>query len=314
MRRFAWEREPSAQELRHFSNLDFRRAYSFQDCHPACCKTLSSRSVSHFCGKAKVLPLETRPQFVDDLPHVPIHKSQEIQQGSRFGHSGFVKRYIEGKAHILIRFRGRDSQEFLAYLQRDGRSGGRADNSMGQRKVLQRPESVESGDDWVERLSFAWGRGTANWCENRSGQHTVFIDDVEVVKLPEPMAIPVLVWLEMSNFVEARLPHALYASWSQCTKVCGRIKDWELGVSDLPTDRLGDGMGQMIERAAEVMERVSKYQGDIERNAGNFEHEIDFVTGLVVLLNSDKVLIGIPEGIDSGFQIVDVLLGPLVFL
>jgi hypothetical protein len=36
-----------------------------------------------------------------------------------FGDAGFVNAYREVKAHILIRFRIRDSQEFLACVQRD---------------------------------------------------------------------------------------------------------------------------------------------------------------------------------------------------
>ena len=61
---------------------------------------------------------------------------------------GFVDRYVERKAHMLLRIRSRDGQEYLACLQRSGGTWNGWDPTMGDRESL----SVIAGKSGIEHI------------------------------------------------------------------------------------------------------------------------------------------------------------------
>lgn len=249
------------------------------------------------------LPNEEWGEFDDDILDGPLEEVHEHRQWKPFGDAGFLDAYCKIKAHLLLRFRCGDRQEFVACIQRDWR-----------KEVL--------GYDAWESLSKLWDKDfwkTARHCRFLSwseGAHRAYVthgqekgmlvDVVKPVELPQE-DIPSLVWLDTIEHFESVLAYSWYQSSQAGFIAFGRIEDWELRVGC----DLGDKpAGEVIKSAAEVVENIAKDQWNIGVNGRKFSEVIAEVSGLRIRLGKDLNRVEIVEGLESRLELLDVLLGP----
>jgi len=167
----------------------------------------------------------------------------------------------------------------------------------------------------VGLIMLAWSESSENWRETHGQQESMLIYDVKSVELPEivPKATT-FVWLDTVENISTRLPHALDISIRQATVISGAIPNWEVSVLyGSFSSGSHNSMSQMVERTTKIVEGVTKNKPNIHWNDRNTLDEISDITGLFVGLLSDTVTVGISEALNSSFEILDMLLAPLVF-
>jgi hypothetical protein len=69
----------------------------------------------------------------------------------------------------------------------------------------------------------------------------------------------------------------------------------------------------MIERASQIMESIPQRESQVIRDGGDVLDVKAHLTDLKIILAPDGVWVGAPEIGHSGFKLVNVLLGPIVF-
>jgi hypothetical protein len=237
----------------------------------------------------------TRCQIGDGSIHFPANELQERQGREYFNNSSFINRYIEGEAHILVRVLSGNGDELLACFYRDCEAGPGGHDMNGKGDSCG-PILAGNQKSSFELLSFAWGHSAGSWYKGHGQQQSVFVANVELMKLPEFMPIPSLVWLDTVERVLARLPKALYLCRRAVTVSLGAIENWESGVlvgclscCDLHRRR------QIIERTAEIMNGVPKYQGDCVGHIGDGLNVVSDVASLLVGIRGNVVSVAIPE-------------------
>ncbi len=238
-------------------------------------------------------------------------ESAQKEEGRRpFDHTRLVDRYVEGKAHILLHLRDGKGAEFIACLRRysdrircgNGVVGGGV--SVGADRFF---SSVES-------CFLAWSHCAADRFSADGQQQAMFVYNVQLMELPEPMTPPTLVWLDsVENFV-AILPKAWYFSSRKAWVVFGAITDWEsnvlVGSSASSND---ESISQMVERAAQVVNGVAQHKREFVGDVGDLLNVKRYLSTLDIILTTDVVGISNPESINGGLKLLDVLLGPIVF-
>ena len=183
--------------------------------------------VYHHGGKANVRSGNTRCQIHNGTKDFPADEARTAGW-EYFNNSSFIDRYIKGEAHILVRVLGRDGNEMLACFQGHLESGSAAQED-GPRSSCS-PILAGNQKSSFELLSFAWGHSAIGWYKTHGHQESVFVLNVELVKLPELMPIPSLVWLDTVDGALARLPKSLYLGRRTVTVTLGAIENWEPGV------------------------------------------------------------------------------------
>ena len=257
-------------------------------------------------------PLEAGGEVVDNRSHFATGLHQEIRgRHESFYNFKFVDRYVKGEAHILIHFRDRERAEFVACLQRDNAG------IVGGENVLVNSETGGAYDRFLglKRGFLAWNHAAANWYGRNRDQHTVLVNEIQFVELPELMTRPTLVWLDTVKDFKARLPKAYYSSARQGFIVFGTIADWERRVLWVKGNSGGfdQGAGKMIERASQIMNSIAESHCEFGVNVRDTFDVIGHASRFEVVFFSDGVGICAPEVGNSGIEIIDVLLGPIVF-
>jgi hypothetical protein len=268
--------------------------------------------VVDFSGDLTPALLETGSKGADNYSDLTANQPQEIQGGHQsLNDFKFVDRYIKGEAHILIHFRDRKRTEFVACLQRDN-SG-----VVGSEDILMR---CESGGAYNRFLGFicgvlAWSHAATNWYGRNCNQHAVLVNDIQFVELPELVTGPILVWLDTVENFKARTPKSFYASSRSGLIVFGEIANWERRVSfvNSTSGSFDQGAGEMIERASQVMNSIAEPHCEFGVNGREALDVIGHASRFEVVFLPDGVGICAPEVNDSGIEIIDVLIGPIVF-
>ena len=255
--------------------------------------------------------LQESTQVGEGLVHFTTQVPQQKVCWHPFNNARLVNRYLEGKAHVLVFFRCGESTKFVAYLSCPDIWVLRSEQH------LTKEDGGTSDDDRlssVEESFLAWKHGSGHRDGADGEQHPVLVADVELMQLPCPMPETTLVRLDIVESIEHVLPKAWYFSARHLTVRFGGIENWEarLRVGLFGTS-FHEGNSKMIQRASEIMKSIPQH----ERKAGwddrNRLDVIDVLSRLHIILTPDGVGIGEPEGIDSGLEITDVLLGPIVF-
>lgn len=140
-----------------------------------------------------------------------------------FDDVGFVQRYINGEAHILIVLRDGNGREYIACLQREF---GVIGAGCAPAKFARWHSGVEPSVLSRESLFFAWSEAAAIVTRRHCQQESVLVYDVESVDLPQD-GIPTLVRLEPIYRFLGILVHAFYLSRSALMVQLGSIEDWE---------------------------------------------------------------------------------------
>ncbi len=256
--------------------------------------------------------LNIRSKAVDNRSDLATDLHQEV--GGRHqpvDDLKFVDRYVKGESHILIRFRDAERTEFLACLERDNTG------IVGGENVLVGSEGGRSYDRFLglKRGFLAWSHAAANWYGRNRNQHAVLVNDVQFVELPQLMTGPILVWLDTVEDFKARLPKAYYSSARYGLIVFGEIANWEGRVLWVKgnSGSFDQGASKMIESASQIMNSIAESHREFGVNLRDVFDVIGHASRCKVLLFADGVGICAPEVSDGGIEIIDVLLGPVVF-
>ncbi len=260
---------------------------------------------------AVIADLETGSEALYDGMDFAADLQQEKQRRNETIYNfGFANRYVKGVAHILVRLRDRVGSEFIACFQ-----------SFDPRIVANNQVLMNCVANWADEralrkeISFlAWSHSAANWYCRHRDQHAVLINDVQLVELPDYMAVPSLVWLDTVESFEARLAKAHYASSRSGLIVFGLIGNWERSLFHVERSacRLSQSSSEVIERASQIMDGIPEFHREFGINYRNILDVIDDAARFEVALSSDYVGVIAPEFENCGFKVLDVLIGPLV--
>lgn len=214
--------------------------------------------------------------------------------------TGLVEHYLRKEFCILVHFQVRKlNRKLLAFFQYHGTSGNPS-------PAIAIPIGIE-------------GKDPIYCCDASEGgyKHLVLVDNVEAVEPPEGH-ISSLVWVDTPDRVDGFLPHALYLSATRSFLLCGRrrvVHDWETGAfSDGISISQDEDTSDMIQGTSEVMDGVAAGNGNDWRNGISLEDMDRWLGGLRFHIYHQGVRISSPETVDLGFDLGDMLFGPLDFL
>jgi hypothetical protein len=256
---------------------------------------------------------------MNSTPHLPQQKRRELanddfdgsekevhehRQWRPFGDTGFVDAYRKVKAHLLVRFRLGNSQEFIGCIQRNWREEALKYNIW---ESLSRERDESFWDATCQRNFLSWAEGASRIYNAHGQDQTVLVDDVEFMKLPkEPIAS--LVWLDTVENFESILPYGWYNSVQNGFVVFGRIRDWELRVS---SDDWNKAASEVIESAAQAVQNIAKDQRNLGGDNWNFADVIAEFTRLGISLCEGRDRVGFVKPPQSRLELLDVLFGPI---
>lgn len=258
-----------------------------------------------------------RGQFADDSIYFPGDDVQNHVYWHPFGDAGFVKSYCEYKAHILIRFRVGDGQDFIACVQRDWEfcpvsklkmkysalSGGEIEHSCGE---------VKRDVIWAEgpmNRYLLWRKAMRELRYASGQEKPVLVDIVELMEGPK-REIPSLIWLDTVENFESLLVDFWYASSERGFVSLGRMSYGELGV---PGDGWDYPTSDIIESAAKAMQNITSNQGNVRGNPWKFADVIDQFSGFRILLSESRERVSIVKDATSRVEFLEMLLGPVQF-
>ena len=267
------------------------------------------RKCTTSAGKAHVLS-EKPSEITNHLLNFSTEVPQQQKCWNPFRDARLIERYIKGKAHILVLFSCGKSSKYLACFNcSDGWRGG-SEQQLREEVCDWSNEALTS----VERSFLAWKHGATDSDGRYGQQNPMLVYNIQFVQLPSPMPKTLLVGLNIVEKAERVLPQAWYFSARHVTKRFGCIKDWEARLAvGLAPSGLHKCASEMVKRASEIMESIPQHERKAIWDSGDCLDVIDKLTRLRIVLTPDGVGVIQPEGIDGDFQIIDVLLGPIVF-
>lgn len=246
-------------------------------------------------------------KVAEDQPNLPTNQPQEKGHGGTFGQTGFADCYIEEEAHLLIRLRRRDGQEFLACVQRDWRSGPSAELDATMRPI--RKQSILAGF-WLRRL-FIWRKCAAAVYAANGYEQSVLVEYVQSMQEPKKV-IPSLVWLDTAERFNRLLMRTIYEAEPGHFPVFGNFPYRELclGRND-PASGHDHAAGDIIQCTAQTMQHITNDERYIGGHDGNTIEAVRYVASLRILLAPEGLYIELPPSVNNALEFVDVLLGPL---
>lgn len=255
--------------------------------------------------------LEMRPHIPQHIENLIMHRPQEDKDACDSPGVGLVESYVEGKAHILLRLRDRNLKQYFACIQRDWKLLPTEDSPSARSS---RVGVVNPLKPLRELLFFAWRHGASRVYERDGQQHSMLVDIIQPVELPERVAESSLVWLDTVDGFNSRLPHALYLSAQSFPVFIGSVCDWKsrLVAGFVPGDD-DQFMSQIIERSAEVIQGIAQYEGERCGDLRDISDLVPDLTQVFVGLSDDNIGVCFPEPVSSRIEILDVLFGPVQF-
>lgn len=241
----------------------------------------------------------------DYAKDVPVRLSQQNDKGDGFNYLRLADRYFSKKCHVLVSFQvGGVNQNFLAFVQRE--CTGDADKSVSE--CLFELFGVEH-DILAERL-----RREHRYAGTSNQQKPMLISIVECMKSPEDV-VSSLVWLEAFDFLNGIVPHSIYFSVKDGLVDFGTdvpFKDWERRVFGRSL-AIGEhqGVGQVIERGAEVLQGIPNHAGDRAGNGVGLVDDVNPLAGLRIELSDDFIRLVTHEMLQRDTTVLDVMVGPL---
>jgi hypothetical protein len=256
----------------------------------------------------QVSKLEALPESSNDAVHIIFQDSDGRENGLRFNDLRLIQRYFKVELGILLHFRVKSGEEYVASLHhaRGGKNGHEQLVEIRDRFI-----GAASRETLREFLSDSWRRRMSRDAYASREQHTMLIDNVQLVEPPEGNA-PTFVWFDSIDEFYRLIPHSLYFSRASGCVLRGVFEDREAGVvvrrvsvgkNELPN--------QMIEGTPQIMDCVTSNANDLD---GNLCGGIDIkgaLRGLRIMLGSNCIWAGLKEGSGCGIEITDVLFGPI---
>jgi len=145
-------------------------------------------------------------------------------------------------------------------------------------------------------------------------EQTMLVNNVEMMDQPE-IVVSSLIRVQSVDHAFRDRADSLYLS-QKVGFIFGRsVKNRELNPSRDVAVRLNELPNEMVEGAPQIVDSIPDDAGEIigDSPVAINSDLLDFVSGLRIILADDEVGVGLAEGVNAGFKITDVILGPFDF-
>lgn len=249
-------------------------------------------------------PPKTPNNFCDGL----FHFVESFDNRFALNDPRFVERYVEMKLHILLDFRFRDGEEYIACFQ-DADGLRRFQESA---EVRERIARMALNEDPCDLLSLAWRHAMSDMSRSDSNQKAVFVDCVKAVETPDRV-ISSFVWFDRLDSVYRALSHSLYFSSRSgravfLKAVCNR--EASIDCRSIPSG-LDKTAREMVKRAPKIVERVANNGSHFVREVAGADEVVAALSGVRIILESNFIRVGLEKAFTERLQILDVLCGPV---
>lgn len=221
-----------------------------------------------------------------------------------------VERYLKGELHLLLVLKtSRFGVDFIADLERLNRATEVCVGDEAQNSTSIRPAT----DDINHSLVVERSRISELVPHSCGDKESVFVNIVQSAELPEKV-IPTLVRLERVDSINALGTEFLYFSTTLRRHVVIKtLPKREMNILLGSAGRIGSHQSEceIVKSASQIVENVSDDCGNSARNLRD-ELNVDDLISVRILLSSEEITV-FREGIQSNFEITDVLFGPFDF-
>ncbi len=224
----------------------------------------------------------------------------------------FAERYLEGELHLLIYFRVRGRDEELIASFEGTQFVGWSDADIKAWKVPLPSDRFEA-----LRKSPAHRRPDVDAAEGGPycDEQAVLVDVVQAINEPERV-IPTRVRFGRDDRVERSLAGALYFSSREGLKTLGRWREREGDIAGFGVGRISPEAstnqleGEVVERAAQVMEHVPGNHADNRGDILSARDVIDQLACLRIALGCDEIRLGVVKAAQFQLELSDMRFGP----
>ena len=218
------------------------------------------------------------------------------------------ERYAQKEIHVLVHFRFRNSEEFVASFQRKDSGTGNYDGI----PVVFRTPAMKSGDP----LPIAFERSMSLKGRPSRDQQSMFVVIVKSDKVPEKFSCPTSVWFESVDSFYRILPHSLYRSVSLGPVFRGTSPSREFGIRkslDGTFSHADQIVCGVVQSTPEIIKSVPDEQGKVHGDGLGIREIVDTLLRLKICLEPETIRVGFEETVALGLQVEDVLFGPFDF-
>ena len=215
-----------------------------------------------------------------------------------FSDVGLIENYLRKELCILVHFRTRDT-ELLALFE-------------SQRNPWDTDPTITVPLIGDGRKTIYCGDATPS-----HDKHIVLVRNVKAMEPPERV-IPSMVWVDSPDSVYSLLPHALYFVLKSGFALRGSnriVENWELSMwGDDPVLGADESASQMVKGCPEVVNSVAQNAPEIWRDRVRPDDLNNWIQGIGFDIYPNVIRPRINVAVQTGFEITDVLFGPLDFL
>ena len=143
----------------------------------------------------------------------------------------------------------------------------------------------------------------------------VLIHNVEPVQDPQS-GITSLIWVDTVDAFFSTLSNSWYSSFKSGVVLRGGITNWKFSLTNgSSAHSLHHLANQMVKRASQAMESITKDESKLNRNLRSAQDIIRSCANFRITLNPKWMRIGLVrlESIEYPLEILDVYVGPIEF-
>jgi hypothetical protein len=140
--------------------------------------------------------------------------------------------------------------------------------------------------------------------------HSVLVQNVEIVDYPECLVVPSMVWLEPLDCLNSMLGRSVYVSKNLGFKFFSGREDRELRLSYVACAKRNDLASDEIERGTQVMDTVANRATETDGDDFSDLDVVNEVSRLRVVVGDDFVGVPAVEGGYLTLNVFDVAFGP----
>ena len=250
------------------------------------------------------------PEEIDNLRRRVSEQRERFKNRLSLENPRLAQRYVKKETRLVVRFKMRangSAIDLAAIFEGRTVGGSDVDELVGKHRVR-----LGAGD--LFQLS-PRAQPDASWPERQDDQETMFVDDVELVQGPEKFVLPSLVRLQPLELLHDRLRCSTYLSLHRGFVLfpveLGTAPDREVGLERrLLAVVPNDGVGEVVERGSEIVDRVTQDQSDRVGDARVGENPTAVARAIRIVLADDGFGFRYSEPREFMPEIDDVLVGP----
>ena len=222
-----------------------------------------------------------------------------------FNNLALAERYTKGKLRIVVRFSwGLGEQDYCAFFQvSDARIGRKSHRSLKDCVTGNKTNSKASVSH--NPCSAPSDRGS-NWYD-----HSVCIEDVELVEVPQSLVLSSLVGLERAGNLDSDIRSALYFFSGVGFSRLRLPVDWEARFAPITSAEFDALARHEVKSRSEVVNSVADENSDLGRNGDGASNDTSMALPFFVVITRDnQIRVGVKIVSDSPIDIKDVGFGP----